>query len=68
MLHVEECGLKRCELYWSNLSRPFCMKIEKRALRFVSLPCLYSLKFTCIHSIWSVASLVVSLPRPAPRY
>ena len=43
----------------SHLSSLFSMKIEKRALRFVSLPYLCSLKFTCIHSIWSVVSLVV---------
>ena len=35
----------------------FSMKIEKRALRFFALP--FKSKFTCIHSIWSVVSLVV---------
>ena len=31
----------------SRLSSHFSMKIEKRALKFVSLPCLCRLKFTC---------------------
>ena len=43
----------------SHPSSLFSMKTEKRALRFISLPCLCSLKFTCIHSIWSVMSSVV---------
>ena len=32
----------------SYLSSLFLMKIEKRALRFISLPCLCSLNFRCI--------------------